>query len=301
MSFLKELNEKFPSRKKEKQKKEFRDYVLNFASENNIPANVETLQGKHNNVILGNIDEAKVVFCAHYDTPATAIIPNVMFPKDSILKFLIVFGVPLLMALIALGIAYFLAGLITEVDLFGPLYLVIYFAIYWLAFLCFENKHNANDNTSGVATVLSLIKNTNKKNEIAVVLFDNEEKGLLGSKAFSKAHDLKNKLVINCDCVANGDQVLFLPNKKTQTHEHFELLKDSVASNEEFCVEFLPSKGLGLSSDHKSFENGVCVTACHKKGSLYVCGRIHTPRDTVANQTNVDFLVEQLSNFIEKI
>ena len=42
-----------------------------------------------------------------------------------------------------------------------------------------------------------------KSNEVAFVLFDNEERGLLGSKALNKKYSdlLKNKMVINFDCI----------------------------------------------------------------------------------------------------
>ena len=74
-----------------------------------------------------------------------------------------------------------------------------------------RNKHNANDNTSGVLTLLYIMKKLppNMRNKVCFVFFDNEEKGLLGSKAMNKKYkDLfLAKLVINFDCVGNGKEL----------------------------------------------------------------------------------------------
>ena len=62
------------------------------------------------------------------------------------------------------------------------------------------------------------------RDRVCFILFDNEEKGLLGSKALAKKYKniKQNKLVINFDCVSDGDYLYFFPTKameKGREHE----------------------------------------------------------------------------------
>lgn len=49
--------------------------------------------------------------------------------------------------------------------------------------------------------------------KVCFVFFDNEEKGLFGSSFFAKAHPQmkREKLLINFDCVSDGDYIQFFP------------------------------------------------------------------------------------------
>ena len=77
------------------------------------------------------------------------------------------------------------------------------------------SRHTANDNTSGVITLLetALAMPEADREEVCFVFFDNEEKGLFGSAAFTKAHKKAKKetLNINFDCVSDGDFIQFFP------------------------------------------------------------------------------------------
>ena len=85
------------------------------------------------------------------------------------------------------------------------------------------NKHTANDNTSGVITIIeSAIKlPKDLRDEVCFVLFDNEELGLLGSSAFAKEYKeyVKNKLIINFDCVSDGNDIFFFPTKQIKNDQ----------------------------------------------------------------------------------
>ena len=97
---------------------------------------------------------------------------------------------------------------------------------YKWAYFGKANTHTANDNTSGVITIIEAACNMPEefRDRVCFILFDNEEKGLLGSKALAKKYKniKQNKLVINFDCVSDGDYLLFLPyqsNEKGREHE----------------------------------------------------------------------------------
>ena len=81
------------------------------------------------------------------------------------------------MALLCLGIANIIGSLLEwKMKYIMITYVVLYLSVFYLCTRTFKNKHNKNDNTSGVATVLSLIEICNKDlykgTAVKGVLFD---------------------------------------------------------------------------------------------------------------------------------
>ena len=105
-----EILEKNQVRKNGKQKREFRDYIQKIASEEGYDYKEEKSFGACN-VVIGNIDTAKAVYTAHYDTCAVLPFPNFITPKNFfiylIYQFIIAFG----FLGILYGLAYLLIGL----------------------------------------------------------------------------------------------------------------------------------------------------------------------------------------------
>ncbi|MBQ8302994.1 MAG: M28 family peptidase [Clostridia bacterium] len=300
--YLNEIDDRFPIRKSDKEKSDFFDYVVGELGAGRVRK--ETLEKKHNNIIIGDPTEAKVIFTAHYDTPATSLVPNVMFPANKVIGMLFHIMYPLAMAIFSLLVAFGVGAVLSLDDSYVVcIYLVLYFAIFFCSTRLITNTHNKNDNTSGVATVLSIAKEMHS-DKVAFILFDNEEKGLLGSKAFAKKNIkmLGNKIVVNFDCVGNGDQIIFIAKEKAEGLSEYELLKASFSDNDRFSVHHLPFKKSLGNSDHKSFPCGVGVVAS-KKGRVvkFITGRIHTPRDTVADSGNIYYLAKNAISFVEKI
>ena len=300
--YLNFINEFYPIRRTKKEKEAFRNYVLEEAKTTNYEVEIETLDNKYNNIIIGNLEEAKIIFTAHYDTPATSIIPNLMMPRNKLLTMIYHLGIPIILSLLCLLIASLIASFMSvEMRYTIMLYLILYLCSYYILFRCFKNKNNKNDNTSGVSFILSLISECDKK-DIAFVLFDDEEKGLLGSKAFSKKHKdiLKEKLIINFDCVGNGNNMIFISKKGAEKHKLFNKLNETIKSNNEFNVLFYSIDGSISNSDYKNFDNGISVMACKKHKNIYYTNKIHTNKDTEASTKNINFLVENIMNFINE-
>lgn len=302
--YLNIVNDKYPVRRSDLQKKEFQDYVLEELKDTNYNISVKKALKQHNNIIIGNVEKAKVVFTAHYDTPARSLFPNLVIPRKPALTMLYHFTFPIIIAIVAVLLGYGIGAIIGASDIVNIiLYLDIYFLLFLLCMLAFTNEHNKNDNTSGVACVLELAKKY-ERDDIAFILFDNEEKGLLGSKGFNKENKklMINKLVINMDCVGLGNNVLFISKKDAMIHNLYSVLKDEFNSNDKFNVNFYPVKGSMGNSDYKSFKCGIGMMVCEeKKGIGYFTSRIHTDKDTLADSENIEFIVNGLSNFIEKI
>ena len=103
--YLNHINDLYPVRRKEEQKENFRKYCLQETQSLGYIAKVEKIK-EHNNVIIGDPEKAKVIFTAHYDTPAASLFPNLMMPRNIILGYLYVFGYPILLSLLSLAISY---------------------------------------------------------------------------------------------------------------------------------------------------------------------------------------------------
>lgn len=76
--WMQELNERFPVRKSKGQKEQFRQYVLENARQMGYSAAMEEnrVLCRNRNIVVGDVDKAKVLVTAHYDTPATVGLPN---------------------------------------------------------------------------------------------------------------------------------------------------------------------------------------------------------------------------------
>ena len=307
MSHLDYLNENYPVRRKKEQKAAFRGHVVSSLEKKGVPVKIETTKnGKNENVVIGNPESAKLVFTAHYDTPATSIVPNLMMPRNGVLLYIFHF-LPIIAILIASLVPALLISTALEMEILYPIiFLVLYFGLFYLLYFTFTNKNNYNDNTSGVATLLEIIDKLPEEKlcDCAFILFDNEELGKLGSKAYFKDHKefMRDKLVINFDCVGNGDNILFIAMKGAEQREEYKSFKESVTGNESYSVSYYGIRGSQGNSDHKSFPAGVCCMACSKtKNGILYTARIHTNKDTKVKNENIDFLSDSVLSYVEKL
>jgi Zn-dependent M28 family amino/carboxypeptidase len=230
-----------------------------------------------------------------------------MMPTNKGLFYLYQFAIIFVFLAIALIPAIVIGmGILNSELAYAGIFLTLYFGLFILCFKAFTNKNNANDNTSGVATILTLIEELSREQleKVAFILFDNEEKGLQGAKAYSKAHktQMQDKMLVNFDCVANGKNVIFIAKPKAEANPYYTTLKESFKPSEDFNVDFYAIKDAVSNSDYKKFEQGVCCVACKKsrKGILYT-PYIHTKKDVIADVENIEFLVKSSVNFVDKI
>ena len=305
MSYLDLINEKFPIRRKNEEKGKFLEFLSGESGKMGLSGSVETTSdGKNKNFVVGDVEGARVVFTAHYDTPARSIFPNIMIPRNIPLFFTYQFLPVILMLLIALPISY-LVGMVWLQDsrAYMLTFLALYYALYFLMFRGPSNPKNYNDNTSGVATLIEIMRGLSEveRKEVAFIFFDNEEKGKKGSKAYFKDHEsvMKDKLLINFDCVGNGETVVFIAKEEAEKREEYEALKASFAPKGGYTTEFYPMRGSESNSDYKSFPQGIGCMACKKtKGGLLYTPAIHTPGDTIVKNENIDYIVSGILAFL---
>ncbi len=295
-------------RRSSKQKQEFFDYVKKISEEKGYPVYLETLGMviKNKNIIVGDIYKAKYVFGAHYDTCAWMPFPNFLTPLS--LFWYIVYQLFLLILIVLINslFAVILTFIIKDAGLIQKLSSIFFWAFIIQMLAGFSNKHTVNDNTSGIITLLELISSIpeDKKDEVCFVFFDNEEIGLLGSSAFKNNYKniMQNKLLINFDCVSDGDNLL-LVSKKKFFEENKSLSKSFELNLEKYNKNLLyyDNKKAFYPSDNLNFENGIGVAALKKNYLFgYYLNRIHTSKDTIFDDSNIEYIKESIIDFISK-
>lgn len=295
----------FPVRKSGKQKAAFRAAVQGYARELGYEYREEKGSFGCRNVVLGDPEGAEYLVTAHYDTCAALPFPNFITPC-ALLPFLgyqlLVCVFLLLMPLIpALAVGY-LAG---DFDVS----FAVWYALFWvgLGMMLFgpANRSNANDNTSGVVTVLEIARTLPQlhRGKVCFVLFDLEEAGLIGSASYRKTHkkETNRQLVLNLDCVGDGDTILLFPTKKLRKDQtRMEGLRKLRGAFGEKMLD-IREKGFAVyPSDQGNFPYGVGICALRKGPVGLYLGRIHTKRDTILEQTNVNLLRSALTSLITR-
>ena len=300
-SISEEILEKYQVRKTRKQKTAFIEYLRAHFPEIKVE---EDAIGYSRNIVIGNPDTAKVVFGAHYDTCAVMPIPNFIMPKSVLVSVLYTFVLVIPMLIIGSVVGGAAGYLFDDSNATALFTLITYWAILFLMILGPANKHTVNDNISGVITLIELMNamTEEERAQSCFVFFDNEEKGLFGSSTFAKEHKkvMKDKLLINFDCVSDGDYLMLILNKKAFP-EHFENIKAAFADVTEKNVLIEKSKFVYYPSDQKNFKKNIGVAAFKKsKLGLYM-DRIHTPRDTIMDERNIAVLTEGIIKFLKTI
>lgn len=292
------LLDKLQIRKSRAQKAAFRSWLTDVLRQAGYAPTVETggTLIKSSNVIAGDPEQASVIFTAHYDTCAVLPFPNFITPQNLFLYLLYQILICVPMFVLAIGAEVLLLALWNDCPIWLAMvtvYAVLAFCVWWLL-AGPANKHTANDNTSGVAALLeiALTLPEAERGKAAFLFFDNEEKGLLGSSQYRKRHGkaLADTLVVNFDCVSDGDFIQFYPNKALKKRDKIlTLLEQSFPSSEPKQVQIV--RGLALyPSDQRAFPCGVGVAAMHRGPFGYWLGRIHTGRDTVFQTENIELL-----------
>lgn len=293
---------RFPVRKTIQQKEAFRSAVQEYAKSIGYECTVERRNLSCQNLLFGDPEKASYLVTAHYDTCARLPFPNFIMPSNGPVFVLCRIVKWLLIALIAVVVSVFSALLLGEWSLI-PAAVLSVAATVLLALIGPANKQNANDNTSGVVTLLEIMRTMpeNQREKVCFVLFDQEEAGLIGSSFYRSCHRRasETQLVLNLDCLGDGDHIRMFPTNKLKKD------RKRLTSLYKACGYFgkkdvlVHEKGFGVyPSDQLRFPYGVGICALKKcKFGLYL-GKIHTSKDMVLDETNVNILRAALTSFI---
>ncbi len=297
-----DILQEFPVRKSRQQKLAFREAVGAYARQLGYPCTEEAGSLGARNLLIGDPKNADFLVTAHYDTCARSPVPNGITPCNFWLYLLRQIGTIASMVLLSI-----LVGVAVALVVPGIAPWMISLPLYGAAFLLLRmgpaNPSNVNDNTSGVVTLLEIARTLpeNQRSKVCFVLFDLEELGLVGSRSYRKRHreETDRQIVLNLDCVGDGDQLRMFPTKALKAD------RKALTGLYKACGYFgkksllVHEKGRYIyPSDQASFPYGVGICALHQgKRELYL-SRIHTPRDTVLEGTNVNILRAALTTYL---
>lgn len=303
----KKILDDFQTRKTKAQKSNFTSFLISELEKNEIYAKSDESGSiiKSRNIVIGDISKANVIFTAHYDTAPKLPFPNFITPKN--LLFYIFYQI---LILLPLFIICFLVSFISMI--FFKNILIAYFLCAFLAFgfvyiIMFgkENKNTVNDNTSGIITLCEIMLNMTKDElaTTAFVFFDNEELGLIGSSAFAKQHreEIKGKIVINFDCVSDGETIMVVVNGVARK-KYGDIITSAYSMNDDYKVKPFITKALTTfyPSDQMNFPINIAVAALKRKRFLgYYLDRIHTKHDTVFREENIRYLIKSSIKFVQ--
>lgn len=302
-----EILSRYEVRKSNPQKTEFIEYIkarlsrAGYDPEQDITIE-ERGKGvdRSRNIIVGDPEKAELLITAHYDTCAMLPFPNFMLPLN--LGLFLLYQVVMAVVIAAITIAIpvgigtlvddgFWSPIIVMAGIWGLLILVT------IQMLCgYRNPHTANDNTSGVISLTRILEALPQehRSKLCIVYFDNEEKGLLGSKLFVNRHkkDSKRLPIINIDCIGDGDRVLMLASRKARKDPLYSVILEAFEHEGDETVIPVCRKlnELCFPSDQMRFSKPIGVCAMHKFGRIYYAGRIHMPIDTVCRAENIEYI-----------
>lgn len=285
----------YPVRKSKKQKQAFRADVTQWLQNLGYPVCEEEGSFHSRNLLIGDPQRAKYLVTAHYDTCARLPFPNLITPCNFWTFLLYQIFICLMLMLPTLAVGGLVGYLLHSFDIGYFLFVVLLWAAIVLMLIGPANSSNVNDNTSGVVTLLEIarsIPELHRKN-VCFVLFDLEEAGLIGSASYKKKHkrEISNQLVLNLDCVGEGDDIYFFPTAKLKKSKERLAPLQKLAGGYGKKSIAVRTKGFSIyPSDQSNFPYGVGICALKRGWAGLYLSRIHTPRDTVLDETNVNIL-----------
>ena len=307
MTICERITERFPVRKTAAQKKAFRQWLTAEITALGYTARLEENdRGRQQNIIAGDPEHAEVTFTAHYDTPSTILLPDLQIPRNYpvylLWQGLIIGG----MLAISFAAGAGLGILTGSGDAMLLAFFGAFLALMSLQLNGFANKHNVNDNTSGVAALLEAMQRIPEEHraKTAFIFFDNMEKGRKGSKAYCREHlEMQHtRFVVNADSVGVGDVfVTAAPSLAVQLPQYARL-EALLAALPDHQARFCSSVTTRMNSDFRSFKCGVGVMACRQvSGVGLFLGGLHTAGDDVADQGNIEALAQVFSTLAQQL
>lgn len=293
MLYGRELIDQFPVRKSKRQKSAFREAVLSYGAARGYMGKVESGTFGSKNVVFGDPEQAEYLVTAHYDTCARLPFPNFITPCHLSIYLLYQLFLCAVIILVPCVIGIAVGILVREPLVASVTAEVLFILVLILMLFGPANPSNLNDNSSGVLAVLDLMAALPEaqREKVCFVLFDLEEAGLFGSAGYRKAHRKasQRQLVLNMDCVGDGDEILLFPKKSLRRNGAWmDRLRSACLREGEKEIRLVERGFAFYPSDQMQFPLGIGIAALRKtKGGIYYLSRIHTPKDTILEENNI--------------
>lgn len=277
--YVERLARDFPRRRKEKEKAEVRSWLLFRLRELGYPAELQHGRGAVN-VVAGDVEKAKIVYAAHYDTGLREVLPPFISPTRPVTQLLYQVLTPALALVGSFLVSLAVSFPLNLPNLMLPLFLVL--LVCCLAYLRFgpeESEANLDDNASGVAALLEAAAaiTPRYRGEVAFAFLDGGAASAKGAKALAREYpSLRGKPVLCVDCVGAGDEVLLLSNKGARWDGALLDALNASFENTERKTVFNKTDGLVyFPGDARAFKSAVTVCAVERLSGF---GRIIRPR-----------------------
>lgn len=171
------------------------------------------------NVVVGDIEKAKIVLAAHYDTGVREVLPLLICPTRPATYMLYEALMPLLALAVSFLISFGVTFALNMPNMTLPLFLLLLVVTLFYPKYGKSETNNKNANTSGVVALLEVAKalTPRYRGEVCFLFLDGGTQGSKGAKRLIHAHpELKKKSVVVLDCVGEGDELLILPGKASR-------------------------------------------------------------------------------------
>ena len=294
-NFAEQIQTRYPVRRKAQEKENMRLYLTGQSRALGYEAKLVNRR-RAMNVVVGDVEKAKVILTASYDTSLREVLPQFIAPTRPATYFLYQALTPVLMLVLSFVVSFALTFAINRPTLTLPLFVAL--LVGMLLYLRFgpSETRTANDSTSGVAALLSAMEGLTPRHRstVAFAFLDAN-----GGKELKKAYpSLNEKAVIHVDCIGCGDEILILPNKYARWNGD---LLDAITEcfeNSEDKTCFLKTDGLVYyPSENRAFRYNVALCACRKISGF---GRFVKQLSNEIDGENIEIVQKGLVKLIEK-
>ena len=294
-NFAQQIQTNYPIRHKTREKENMRTFLIGQSRTLGYEAKLINRR-RASSVVVGDVEKAKVVLCARYDTGLREVLPQFLCPTRPMTYFLYQALTPVLMLVLSFLVSFVLTFAINRPTLTLPLFVVL--LVGMLLYLRFgpSETRTANSNTSGVAALLSVMESLTPRHR-ATVAFAFLDKN--GGKELRKAYpSLREKAVINVECIGCGDEILILPSKYTRWNgELLDAITESFENTERKTC-FLKTDGLVyFPSENRAFRYNTAICACQKVAGF---GRFVKQLSDDIDEENLEIVRKGLVKLIEK-
>lgn len=304
--FAERIERDFPVRRKEKEKVDFRTWLVYTLKELGYSPKLESgmsalsAGGNVTNVVVGDIEKAKIVLAAHYDTGVREVLPPFICPTRPATYMLYEALMPLLALAVSFLISFGVTFALNMPNMTLPLFLLLLVVTLFYPKYGKSEMNNKNANTSGVIALLEVAKalTPRYRGEVCFLFLDGNAQASKGAKRLRRAHPcLKDKPVFVVDCVGEGDELLVLPSKASRWDgDLLDAINDNFVNGEKKTCFLKVDGQIIFPSDNAAFPHSTVVCACKKVSGF---GRCILPRGTKeADEENIALLRDGLCKLV---
>ncbi len=296
---------RFPKRLTGKEKDRFLGELEAVLTERGWPTQrITTGRFLRNRLLLTQCEQPSVIFLAHYDTPTKLPFWISWLYQvwghtrqiSAILFLLILLQIPRVLRVFVPDLI-----LLDTISSLVPILLLLSLSV-----MLIPNRHNREDNTSGVLGLMALADYLKDKpgiqKQVQFAFLDNEELGLLGSLALKKHWDdagypYPQADIISLDCIARGRKPLLIYHKSAH------LAQKLLPAIQSYLPETkLMNMGIMPLSDNYTFQHLGAVDISFANPALvpggYYIPRIHCSSDKDFTPERFWPLVQALGQYV---